>query len=386
MKIGFLTIEYPHPRIGNSGGIGTAIYSLVRGLKAQGHEITVIVYGQPTDSAFEEDGIQFYTLENKAVKGFSMYLTQKKIQRLVNTLYAKNQIEVLEVPDWQGVTAYVKSDCPLMMRLHGSDTYFCYLEKRKLKWRNRLFEKRAYRNATGIIPVSDYTGKMSNLVFGCERDYKVVPNGVDLDKFQPETQSESNIILYFGTLIRKKGLLELPHIFNAIHQKNPEAQLVLVGKDAADVRTGATSVWKMMQPLFDEQALKKVNYVGPVPYEEMRQWIAKATVCVFPTYAEALPVSWLEAMAMQKPVVASNIGWAPEIIEHGKEGYLAHPTAHQEYAKCILNLLENNQLASEMAKAARLKIEAQFSIEKVATQLVTTYQEILQNKKVNPKK
>ena len=377
MKIGFLTIEYPHPNIGNSGGIGTAIYSLVRGLQAQGHQITVIVYGQPHDSAFKENGIQFYTVENKAVKGLSMYLTQKKIQRLINSLYASQQIEVLEVPDWQGVTAYVNTPCPLMMRLHGSDTYFCHLENRKLKWRNRLYEKRAYHQATGIIPVSDYTGKMSNLVFGSSRNYSVVPNGVDLTNFKPGAQAEPNIILYFGTLIRKKGLLELPHIFNAIHEKNPEAQLVLVGKDAADVITGSTSVWAMMQPLFTAQALQKVNYIGSVPYAEMQQWIGKAAVCVFPTFAEALPVSWLEAMAMQKPIVASNIGWAPEIVTHGKDGFLVAPTAHQDYAEYVLEILENPTLAASIAKAARLKIESQFSIEKVAQQLVETYQKLL---------
>lgn len=377
MKIGFLTIEYPHPRIGNSGGIGTAIYTLVRGLQQLGHEITIIVYGQPNDGAFVEDGIQFYTVENCAVKGLSMYLTQKKIARLVNTLYNQKQLDVLEVPDWQGVTAFVKTDCPLIMRLHGSDTYFCHIEKRALKWRNRLFEKRAYHRATGIISVSDYTAKMSNEVFGIQRKYFVVPNGVNLENFAPSLAPDSQTLLYFGTLIRKKGLLELPHIFNLIHEKNPAAELVLVGKDAADIITGNSSVWKMMQPLFTPSALRQVRYIGPVPYDEMRQWIAKATVCMFPTFAEALPVSWLEAMAVQKPLVASNIGWAPEIIDHGINGFLVHPTDHQVYADYVLELLANPEKAAAMAQAAREKIDAQFRVEKVAAQLVATYQEII---------
>ena len=378
MKIGFLTIEYPHPKIGNSGGIGTAIYSLVRGLQAQGHQITVIVYGQPQDMEFEEDGIQFYTIENRAVKGFSMYLTQKKIARLINTLYKAKQLDVLEVPDWQGVTAFVDTACPLIMRLHGSDTYFCHLEKRSLKWRNRLYEKRAYKKASGIIAVSDFTGNISNQVFSVNRRYKVVPNGINLEYFAPSPASDPQTILYFGTLIRKKGLLELPHIFNKIHEKNPQAQLVVVGKDAADVLTGNTSVWKMMRPLFSASALQQVHYKGAVPYEEMRQWIAKATVCVFPTFAEALPVSWLEAMAVQKPIVASTIGWAPEIVDHGVDGFLVHPTHHQEYADFVVQLLENPELAATMAVAARKKIENRFCIEKVATQLISAYQEILQ--------
>lgn len=378
MKIGFLTIEYPHPRMAASGGIGTAIFSLVRALQKQGHEITIIVYGQPEDAVFEEDGIQFYTLKNVAVKGLSMYLTQKKLQRLINSLYDKKQIELLEVPDWQGVTAFIQTQCPMFMRLHGSDTYFCHIEKRKLKWRNRLYEKRAYQKATGIISVSDYTGKMSNMVFGVHRDYKVVPNGVNCTDFTPVQTPKANTILYFGTLIRKKGLLELPHIFNAIHANNPECKLVLVGKDAADVVTGNPSVWNMMQTLFTPSALQQVNFVGPVPYAQMRQWIANATVCVFPTFAEALPVSWLEAMAMQKPVIASNIGWASEIIEQGVDGYLVHPTDHEAYAAAVLDLLQNPEKASSMAQAARLKIENRFHIDHVAQHLVETYQLMIQ--------
>jgi glycosyltransferase involved in cell wall biosynthesis len=264
------------------------------------------------------------------------------------------------------------------MRLHGSDTYFCALENRKLKWRNQLYEKLAYKKATGIIAVSDYTGNKSNQVFGLSRQYRVVPNGINLENFTPSTTSDPHTILYFGTLIRKKGLLELPLIFNKIHEKHPEAQLILVGKDAADVLTGHRSVWKMMQPLFTASALRQVHYVGAVPYEEMRQWIAKATVCVFPTFAEALPVSWLEAMAVQKPLVASNIGWASEIITHGIDGFLVHPTHHQEYADMVVQLLENPALAKTMAFEARTTIEKRFRIEKVAAQWVATYQELLQ--------
>ncbi len=62
-------------------------------------------------------------------------------------------------------------------------------------------------------------------------------------------------ILYFGTLIRKKGMLELPIIFNEVHKINPNAKLILIGKDATDVISGNKSTWLMMQKLFDESAL-----------------------------------------------------------------------------------------------------------------------------------
>ena len=70
-----------------------------------------------------------------------------------------------------------------------------------------------------------------------------------------------------------------------------------------------------MQGLFTTEAQANVRYLGSVPYENIKKHIDEAAVCVFPTFAEALPVSWIEAMAMQKAIVASAIGWAEEVIE-----------------------------------------------------------------------
>src|SRR5680860_459149 len=100
----------------------------------------------------------------------------------------------------------------------------------------------------------------------------------------------------------------------------------------------------MMQKLFSPKALKNVTYVGAVTYSEIKKHIAQATVCVFPTFAEALPVSWLEAMAMQKPIVASNIGWAKEMIDEGVDGFLVNPKEHETYATKIVELLEDLEL------------------------------------------
>ena len=112
----------------------------------------------------------------------------------------------------------------------------------------------------------------------------------------------------------------------------------------------------MMQELFTTKALENVSYLGSVPYQDIKKHINEATVCVFPSFAEALPVSWIEAMAMQKPIVASNIGWATEVIDDGINGFLVHPTHHLEYANKIIDLLENTELQKEFGIEARKKV------------------------------
>ena len=385
MKIGFLTPEYPHEKTGNSGGLGTSIKNLAHALTALGHEVVILVYEQKQDAVFFDKAVEVHQIKNIKFKGLSWYLTRKKLEKTINSLYEKNKIEIVEATDWTGITSFITpKKCPIVIKLNGSDTYFCHLDKRPVKWINKFHEKRALQNADGHVSVSDYTAQMTNEIFKQNNTFTIIHNGIDMSLFQKEdriTSENNNIILYFGTLIRKKGLLELPSVFNIIHEKNPDAQLVLVGKDTSDIISGNASTWQMMEGLFSPNALKQVTYFGPVAYSEVRKQIEKATVCVFPTYAEALPVSWLEAMAMEKAVVASNIGWGNEIVENGISGFLAHPSDHQEYADRILQLLADTSLRKNMEYQAKERILSHFEIQLIANQNLNFYKKIIEKQK-----
>lgn len=367
MHIGFLTPEFPHAKTGNSAGIGSSILNLSQGLVALGHKVSVIVYGQKQDERIDENGISLHLVKNRKFKGISLFLTQKKIQKLLNHLVRTEALDVVEAPDWTGITSNIAPICPIVVKLHGSDTYFCHLDQRPVKPVNRAREKKALERADAIVSVSQFTADVTKKLFDLDRAISVIPNGIDVAKFKPSDKGEiTGNVLYFGTLIRKKGLLELPHIFNTLIGFHPKAKLVLVGKDSGDVKTGAPSTWNLMQPLFTEKALANVEYVGVVPYSEMRQKIETAQVCVFPTFAEALPVSWMEAMAMEKAIVASDIGWAKEIISNHKDGFLVHPTNHEAFAKSIAELLSDSQKRISFGKNARNKVLSEFSTTTVA--------------------
>ena len=383
MHIAFLTPEYPHVNTGTAGGIGTSIKNLAESLVALGHTVRILVYGQKVDAVFEEDGIILQQIKNVKIKGLSWYFTRKKLQGIIDDLYDKQLLDIVEAPDWTGITSFVQpKKCPIVIKLHGSDTYFCHLDGRPVKWWNRFHEKRALQKANGHISVSRFTADKTNELFGLQIPFAIIPNGINPEKFQPDVtlQKVPNTILYFGTLIRKKGLLELPLIFNEVVAKNPNAQLILVGRDASDIATGSSSTWHLMQNLFTPEALKRVSYLGGVPYEAVRAHIAQASVCVFPTFAEALPVSWLEAMAMQKAIVASNIGWGPEVIDSGKDGVLVHPKSHQDYATAIVQLLEDESLNRNFGKLALEKVNSVFANTIVAAKSVAFYQSIIQKK------
>jgi glycosyltransferase involved in cell wall biosynthesis len=388
MKIAFLTPEYPHHKTGSSGGIGTSIKNLATGLLAEGCSVRVLVYGQKEEGVFEDNGIAIQQIQNVKLKGLSWWLTRKKLERLINQLYSLQEIDLVEAPDWTGITSFIQpKKCPIVVKLHGSDAYFCHLDHRPVKTINKFHERRALNKADALLSVSQFTASLTNEIFLLNNKFTVIPNGIDIDLFNDNSNDNSikkgnnnSTILYFGSLIRKKGLLELPFIFNEVIKKAPESKLVLIGEDILDVITGNKSTWTMMQSLFSNEALKKVSYLGSVPYSEIKKEIELSTVCVFPSFAEALPVSWIEAMAMQKAVVASNIGWATEIIEDGVDGFLAHPKEHQKYANKIIILIKNPGLRNVIGINARKKVVEKFNIEVVAKQSALFYDEIIKGK------
>jgi glycosyltransferase involved in cell wall biosynthesis len=387
MKIAFLTPEYPHPKTGSSGGIGTSIRNLAIGLLAEGCSVRVLVYGQKEEAVFDDNGIIIQQIRNVKFKGLSWFLTRKKLERIINQLYTNKEIDLVEAPDWTGITSFVQpKKCPVVIRLNGSDTYFCHLDHRPVKWKNKFHERRALQKADALLSVSQFTADLTNEVFGLHKEFTIIPNSIDVDLFDSNDNSNGNIndndngknvILYFGSLIRKKGLLELPFIFNEVVNRNPKVRLILIGKDVSDVITGNPSTWQMMQSQFTAEALRNTRYLGSVPYQEIKEHVKAASLCVFPTFAEALPVSWIEAMALQKPIVASNIGWANEVLADGIEGFLVHPKDHKKYAERILELLANPKLQEDFGIAARKKVVATFSMEIVAQQSVLFYKTLI---------
>lgn len=380
MKIAFLTPEYPHSKVNHAAGIGTSIKNLVEALVQQNVSVSVFVYGQQENLFFKEKGVNFHLIADQKY-GFGKWFSYRKhIQKYVNKIIHQEKIDIIEAPEWTGITAFMKFKVPLVIRFHGSDTYFCYLEKRKQKLKNYWFEKLAVNKAIAFIAPTNYAGQLSKKLFSIKNKIiKTIPNGLDLNKFENENPEvfENGLILYIGTIIRKKGVFELPGIIKRVRLRNPEAHLVLIGGDSADVVSGNSSTWKMLEKEFDSNDLKNVTFLGKIPYQEVQQYIKKAHVCVFPSFAETLGMVTIESMAMQKAVVSTDIGWAQELMIDEKSGFLVHPQNHTLFSSRIIHLLENKELGLKMGKEARAHVEKFFDIEKIAQKNIAFYKSLI---------
>ncbi|WP_298494613.1 glycosyltransferase family 4 protein [uncultured Algibacter sp.] len=380
MKIGFITSEYPHPQVKFAAGIATSIKNLAVALVKKGIDVTVFVYHQNESCVVYDEGVEIHLIKKENYNFFTWYLYRKHIQKYVNDLVVKKDLEILEAPDWTGITAFMKFKVPLVIRFHGSDAYFCKLDGRKQKFKNFMFEKLALKKASAYVAPTTYAGLETQKIFGLnKKKIKTIHYGLELKHFENHSphQYDKNVILYIGTIIRKKGVLELAHIFNKVINEKPDAQLILIGGDSSDIKTGEVSTYKLMEQIFTKEAKKQVKYLGKIPYEDVKTHIKKAHVCAYPSFAETLGMVTIESMAMQKPVVNTSIGWAQELIDDGVNGYLVHPTNIEGYASTILKLLNNEKLCEQIGKAARLKVEDAFDIEKNVDINIKYYKSIL---------
>ncbi len=377
MHIGFLTPEYPHDNLSRSGGLGTSIKNLAIELVRVGVKATVFIIGQKESKEFLDEGVVIVCLEKKIHKSFNWYFERKRLEKILNVELSIRQIDLLEGPDWTGLSAFMSFKVPFIIRMHGSDGYFCHLEGRKQKWKNKILERRALSKADALLSVSTFTGTITKNLFHLKKEITTIYNSIDTEQFKPSSVlGNKNLILYYGTLVRKKGVLELPYIFNRVIELNPNAKLLLLGKDNLDVFEGKPT-WELFQDKLSEQSKLSVQYLSEIPYKEVKHYIEQSQVVVLPSYAEAFPMTWLETLAMEKPLVSSNIGWAKELMIDGLTGFTVNPRNHNHYADKIVALLRNPALCEQLGKAGRKHVERNFSTKKIIPQNIEFYERVI---------
>lgn len=366
MHIGYLTTEYPHKRLSPAGGIGTFIKNMALKFIEHGHSVTIFLCLADSDQVWSDGSIQIVEIARSSSKVIPEFIASRyKIGKVVNSYIKSGQIELIESPDWEGLHAFCKLKVPLITRTHGSVTYFNDLAGRPNSRVIKFLERRGFSNSDHVIGVSQFAAKRAKELFNITtQEIKVIYYGTDLVKFRPldqESVQNPPLLLHFGTLVRKKGVLDIPHIFNEIHKLHPEYELLILGKDTVDI-IEKKSTWSIMQENFTESTLSKVTYLGPVPIDVVKSHIAAATACIFTSYAETFGLVTTESMAMAKPVIIYDFPWVREIIDHNEDGILIEPSNSIKCAQIISNTLNDKVIMNAMGSKARKKVEQKFDL------------------------
>ena len=378
MNIAFITPEYPVSIFnGNIGGIGTFTKNLAEQLVKSNCKVTVFIHSQFKEQVILENGVEIHFVKKKITKGITWYTNRRYFNKYVNKVIENKEIQIIEAPEWTGFTAFMKFKCPLVIRLHGSDTYFCNLDDRKVKSKNKFLEKKALLGANKIVGVSKFVANRTKELFQLNVEIAVIHNAIDITLFKPNHQNiKRKSLLYFGTIIRKKGVLEIAKAFNKIVEKDNKVHLTLLGRDNFD-SLSKESTKSMFKALLNEKALQNVVFLDAVPYQDVLKHIQQSEVVLLPSFAEAFPMTWLEAMALEKKLVTSNIGWAKELMIDGVTGFMINPKDTDKFTSKVLTLLNENEAAMKMGKEGRKRIISNFDMKHSLQKNIVFYKKII---------
>lgn len=104
---------------------------------------------------------------------------------------------------------------------------------------------------------------------------------------------------------------------------------------------------------------------GPVPHEHVIEAFRTARLAVFPSYEEAFGLAAAEAMACGCPTVFTQRGSGPELIEHGRDGWLIDPRRPGDLSEAIVALLSDEERARQLGENGSAKVRAQFASERI---------------------
>lgn len=373
MNVAFLTPEYPPLP---SGGIGTATQQLARALVAAGHRAWVIAPGPA--GVVDDQGVRVLFREIAHPRGMGWFVVRRALGGEIRRLVATEGLDLVVAPDWLGLSAGMNPGVPVAVGCNGSATYFGAVLDEPVRRRVRIAERLALRGADAVSAVSAFTATETQALFALDQTPVVIHNSVDLERFPDhDAPPEPGVIVHLGTLVRKKGTLDLTESFSGVVDAHPTARLVVAGRDAPDRLTGSPSTWDLAGAALTPQAATRVDHLGPIDHDEVAALLRRAALCLFPSHAEANPVAWLEAMAAGRPIVGYAHPWATEIIEHGVTGWLVPPGDVAALSRTVIECLAAPERLRTVGRRARMEAERRFSVDVAVERYVRWYGEVL---------
>jgi len=211
----------------------------------------------------------------------------------------------------------------------------------------------------------------------------LIYNGIEVDEYKPNVEEfrsqESEVRREFalardvpvigaiGRLVWQKGFEYLIEAVPDVLRTYPDARFLIVGDGLLRERLEALS----------EELRVRDNVIFAGFRSDIKEILCAVDLLVIPSLLEGFPMITLEAMAMAKPIVATNIDGITEQITDGVNGILVPPKDPPALAKAVLRVLNDKELARSMGLAARKKVEQEFSVEKMIAETEKVYLSLL---------
>jgi teichuronic acid biosynthesis glycosyltransferase TuaC len=265
--------------------------------------------------------------------------------RFVARLRREFPFEVIDAhfafPDGLAATLLAKVfGCRVVVTLRGSIVRLSgyRLHRPQLRW--------VLRHADRVTAVSESLKGVAEGLGVPPGRVRVIPNGVDPKVFSAMDRQEARrlcglpenarVLLTVGGVYPGKGQHTVVDLLPSLMARYPETLYVMVGKP----RPGETYERRLREAVGKLGLDGHVLFAGPRPHAELRRWFSAADVSVLATQSEGWPNVLLESIACGTPVVATHVGGAPEIVRHGKDGFLVPYGATAALRDALLMAME----------------------------------------------
>ena len=273
-------------------------------------------------------------------------ITVLRLARLIK----KNRIDVihthLSTASLLGAFAAKLAGVPSVAHVHGMNSATCF------------------KHSGLVIAVSEAVKKHLCAQGLDGSKIRVLHNGIDLTRFQPISKTEARSCLsydsdaqifgVFGRLSPEKGQKFAIEAMSIVIKDYPNARLILAGdgKDRADLESFAQTLG----------IAENVHFEGFIA--DPSRMMSACDAVIVPSIKEGFGLAAVEAMALGRPVVATDAGGLPEIIVNGETGFIVPTRDPQAIADLIKHLLEDKALAESMGKRGRERAEDCFDLDK----------------------
>jgi N-acetyl-alpha-D-glucosaminyl L-malate synthase BshA len=367
-----------YPTYGGSGVVAT---ELGQELAVRGHDVHFITSAPPIRMNLNHPNIHFHQAEVVSYPLFDHSPYTLSLATKMLEVFEAESLDLLHVhyaiP--HSVSALLARQMaapkrlPFITTLHGTDI--------TLVGNNHNFlpiTRYSIEQSDGVTSISKYLLDRTIKEFDIKRPIEVIPNFVNCELYsrQPDPELRAAwapngepIVMHLSNFRPVKRILDAIQIFALLREKMP-AKLVMVG-DGPD-REVAEQLAQKLKVAEDVLFLGKQN--------DVHIKLSQADLFLLPSQLESFGLAALEAMACEVPVIATNVGGLPEVIQHGVDGYLVEPGDVKQAAKYAIDLLSRPDRGREIGRLARIHAKKNYCANDVIPMYERYYEKILAQK------
>lgn len=395
MHIVQITDDFP-PRI---GGIAAHALELSKALVKLGHQVTVLTAVElkmqgrrfMLEKEEEREGVRIVNLGFKFfLRRYYSYHLKRRIRKHLNRIASGTERVVLHIHEFTPPRIRMISDLPIVWTNHSS----IFLRDFDDTSRREKLEKIVNSCDWITAPSHELCEKTIKLGYPANR-VTYIPNGVDVDRFDSNHNQDTRCLRLGGVSIRfpedrcvvicarrfvnKNGL----HVYlNALESMTNDTLSKCVLLFAGNQSNGKSSYEREIKERIIKLSQRTdCQILGPVPNDNMPDLYRIADISVLPSLVEATSITGLESMASGIPIVGTNVGGIPEIVEDEVTGLLCKPNDANKLAKNLETLIHHPSMRQRLGTSARKVAESKFAWPIIAAQFLKVYESAITSRK-----